>query len=136
MKNQLELMAPAGSFECLTAAIQAGANSVYFGVEQLNMRTKSTHNFVLEDLPEIVSICKQNQIKSYLTLNTIVYDHDIKLMQNIIDTAQLAGVSSIIATDHAVLNYCRKKGVTVHISTQANITNVDSVEFYSAYADV
>jgi putative protease len=136
VKNQLELMAPAGSFECLTAAIQAGANSVYFGVEQLNMRTKSTHNFILEDLPEIVSICKQNQIKSYLTLNTIVYDHDIKLMQNIIDTAQLAGVSAIIATDHAVLNYCRKKGVTVHISTQANITNVDSVEFYSAYADV
>ena len=79
VKNQLELMAPAGSFECLTAAIQAGANSVYFGVEQLNMRTKSTHNFVLDDLPEIVSICKQNQIKSYLTLNTIVYDHDIKL---------------------------------------------------------
>jgi len=132
----MELMAPVGSFECLTAAIQAGANSVYFGVEQLNMRTKSTHNFSLNDLPEIVKICTQNGLKSYLTLNTIMYDHDINLMHNIVDTAKNCGVSAIIASDHAVLNYCRKNKVTVHISTQANITNIDTVEFYSAYADV
>ena len=134
--NTIELMAPAGSFEALQAAIQGGANSVYFGVEQLNMRTKSTHNFTLEDLPEIVRICKENNIKSYLTLNTILYDHDIALMKRIVDEAKNSDVSAIIASDHAIMNYAKKINQTVHISTQCNITNIDSVEFYANFADV
>jgi putative protease len=134
--NPIELMAPAGSFEALQAAIQGGANSVYFGVEQLNMRTKSTHNFTLEDLPEIVRICKENNLKSYLTLNTILYDHDIALMKRIVDEAKNSGVSAIIASDHAIMNYAKKINQTVHISTQCNITNIDSVEFYANFADV
>ena len=134
--NTIELMAPAGSFEALQAAIQGGANSVYFGVEQLNMRTKSTHNFTLEDLPEIVRICKENNLKSYLTLNTILYDHDIALMKRIVDEAKNSGVSAIIASDHAIMNYAKKINQTVHISTQCNITNIDSVEFYANFADV
>lgn len=132
----MELMSPAGSFECLMAAVKAGADSVYFGVEQLNMRTKSTHNFTVEDLPEIARVCQQNNIKSYLTLNTIVYDHDISLMKRIIDASQEAGITAVIASDLAVMNYARKKGVTIHISTQANITNIDTVEFFADYADV
>lgn len=134
--NPIELMAPAGSFEALQAAIQGGANSVYFGVEQLNMRTKSTHNFTLEDLPEIIRICKENNLKSYLTLNTILYDHDIALMKRIVDEAKNRGVSAIIASDHAIMNYAKKINQTVHISTQCNITNIDSVEFYANFADV
>lgn len=132
----MELMAPAGSYEALAAAVKAGANSVYFGVEQLNMRTKSTHNFTLEDLPRIATICSENGMKSYLTLNTIVYDHDINLMKRILDKCKESGITAVIASDHAVMNYARKIGVTVHISTQANITNIDTVEFYSVYADV
>lgn len=135
-QSQMELMAPAGSYEALTAAIQGGADSIYFGVEQLNMRTKSTHNFGIEDLPSIVESCEKGGLKSYLTLNTIVYDHDIKLMQRIVDAAKAAKVTAIIASDHAVMNYCRKTGVTVHISTQTNVTNIETVEFYAAYADV
>lgn len=129
-------MAPAGSYEALMAAIKAGANSVYFGVEQLNMRTKSTHNFTLEDLPKITAICKENGLKSYLTLNTIVYDHDITLMKRIVDSAKESRITAVIASDHAVMNYAKKIGMTIHISTQANITNIDTVEFYAAYADV
>lgn len=134
--NKMELMAPAGSYEALAAAVKAGANSVYFGVEQLNMRTKSTHNFTMEDLPEIARICQENGLKSYLTLNTIVYDHDVSLMKRILDETKASGITAVIASDHAVMNYAKKIGVTVHISTQANITNIDTVEFYSAYADV
>lgn len=132
----LELMAPAGSYEAIAAAIKAGADSIYFGVEQLNMRTKSTHNFTLEDLEQIAEICQENNIKSYLTLNTIVYDHDIQLMKRIVEQAKESGITAIIASDHAVMNYCRKINMPVHISTQANITNIDTVEFYSVYADV
>lgn len=134
--NNIELMAPAGSFDAMMAAINAGANSVYFGVEQLNMRTKSTHNFTLEDLPKIAKICAEKGLKSYLTLNTIVYDHDVNLMKRILDEAKISGITAVIASDHAVMNYAKKIGVTVHISTQSNITNIDTVEFYSAYADV
>jgi putative protease len=134
--TKMELMAPAGSYEALAAAVKAGANSVYFGVEQLNMRTKSTHNFTMEDLPEIARVCKENGLKSYLTLNTIVYDHDVSLMKRILDETKASGITAVIASDHAVMNYAKKIGVTVHISTQANITNIDTVEFYSAYADV
>ncbi len=134
--SKVELMAPAGSYEAMSAAIKAGANSIYFGVEQLNMRTKSTHNFTLKDLPEIARICQENGLKSYLTLNTIVYDHDISLMKRIIDSAKESGITAVIASDHAVMNYAKKIGLTIHISTQANITNIDTVEFYAAYADV
>jgi putative protease len=132
----MELMSPAGSYEALAAAVKAGANSIYFGVEQLNMRTKSTHNFTIEDLPKIASLCKESGLKSYLTLNTIVYDHDISLMKRILDETKNAGISAVIASDHAVMNYCKKIKLTVHISTQANITNIDTVEFYALYADV
>ena len=135
-QSTVELMAPAGSYEALTAAIQGGANSIYFGVEQLNMRTKSTHNFTIEDLTKIATICQGNGLKSYLTLNTIVYDHDIKLMQRICEEAKAAGITAIIASDYAVMNYCRKIGMTIHISTQTNVTNIETVEFYSVYADV
>lgn len=129
-------MAPAGSYESLMAAVKAGADSVYFGVEQLNMRTKSTHNFTLEDLPEIARICRENGLKSYLTLNTILYDHDVSLMKRIVDASAKAGITAIIASDLAVMNYARKTGVTIHISTQTNITNIDTVEFFADYADV
>ena len=100
----MELLAPAGSYEALIAAIQAGANAVYFGVEQLNMRTKSTNNFLIDDLGKIAAICKEHHIKSYLTLNTIVFDHDINLMKKIIDEVKLHGIDSVIASDHAVMN--------------------------------
>lgn len=129
-------MAPAGSYESLTAAIQAGADSVYFGIEQLNMRARSSSNFTLEDLAKIAGICRSAGIKSYITLNTILYDHDINLMKKIVDAACNSGITAVIATDHAVLNYARKIGFPVHISTQANISNIDTIEFYAVYADV
>lgn len=129
-------MAPAGSYESLTAAIQAGADSVYFGIEQLNMRARSSSNFTLEDLTRIAGICRSAGVKAYLTLNTILYDHDINLMRKIVEAAQASGISAVIAADHAVFNYAKKIGFPVHISTQANISNIEAVEFYSAYADV
>lgn len=129
-------MSPAGSFEALRAAIQAGANSVYFGVEHLNMRTKSSNNFLVNDLEEIAQICRQAGVKSYITLNTIIYDHDVNLMRSIVDEAKKYGITAIIASDHAVMNYAKKVGQPVHISTQCNITNIESVEFYAQYADV
>lgn len=132
----MELMAPAGSFESLAAAAKAGADSVYFGVEQLNMRARSSINFAIEDLSTIVDFAREKNIKTYITLNTIIYDHDIRLMKEIVDAAKETGVDAIIASDHAVMNYCRKKGIPVHISTQCNITNIDTVEFYAAFADV
>lgn len=134
--TKMELMAPAGSFESLRAAIQGGADSVYFGIEQLNMRARSSNNFTLEDLGEIARICHENGLKSYLTLNTIVYDHDISLMRSIVDAAKANGIDAIIASDHSVFNYAKKTGVKVHISTQANISNIESIEFFSDYADV
>ncbi|MDI9339090.1 MAG: peptidase U32 family protein [Sediminibacterium sp.] len=136
MKRSIELMAPAGSYESLMAAIKAGCNSVYFGVEQLNMRARSSNNFTLDDLKRIASIGKEHQVKTYLTLNTILYDHDISLMKKIIDTAKESGITAIIASDHAVMNYARKAGVEIHISTQANVSNIDTVEFYANFADV
>lgn len=129
-------MAPAGSFESMMAAIKAGCNSVYFGVEQLNMRARSSNNFTLEDLKEIARIGKENNVKTYLTLNTILYDHDIKLMKNIVDAVKENGITAIIAADHAVMNYANKIGVELHISTQANISNIDTIEFYANFADV
>lgn len=139
MKNKtrnIELMAPAGSYESLMAAINAGANSVYFGIEQLNMRAKSSYNFTIKDLKNIVSICKENNIKSYLTVNTVMYDEDIPLMKKIIDAAKKYSVSAIIASDQAAINYANSIGVEVHISTQLNISNYESVKYYSKFADV
>lgn len=135
-QRQIEILAPVGSYESLTAAIKAGCNSVYFGIEQLNMRARSSINFTLEDLEEISKICKKKSIKSYLTLNTILYSHDISLMKSIVHHAQKHGIDAIIASDHAVLSYCKSVGMPLHISTQLNITNVETVEFYASYADV
>ena len=134
--RSIELMAPAGSYESLMAAIKAGCNSVYFGVEQLNMRARSSNNFTLEDLKKIATIGKENNIRTYLTLNTILYDHDINLMKSIVDAAKESGITAIIASDHAVMNYAKKVGVEIHISTQSNVTNIDTVEFYANFADV
>ncbi len=135
-REDFELMAPVGSFESLAAAIQGGANSVYFGIEQLNMRANSSNNFTTEDLKEIVKICQENNLKSYLTMNTVLYDHDIKLMQRIVDVAYEAGVSAVIASDIAVINYAFSKGIELHMSTQLNISNIEAVKFFSQYADV
>ncbi len=132
----VEIMSPVGNWECLQAAIQAGCNSVYFGVEQLNMRARSTNNFTVDDLKEIASHCKKANIKSYLTVNTILYDHDMHLMKKIIDTAKESGITAIIISDLAALQYCKEKGVISHISTQANITNLETVKFFSLFADV
>ena len=137
MKNKsIEIMSPAGSWESLQAAIQGGANSVYFGIEQLNMRAKSSNNFTLGDLIEIASLCKRNNIKSYITLNTIIYDHDLILMKKIIDMAKKEGINAIIASDQAVISYASSVQMNVHISTQINITNIETIRFYSNFADV
>ena len=135
-KSEVELMAPAGSFESLMAAIQAGADSVYFGIEQLNMRAKSSINFTIDDLKEIAKRTASHGVKSYITLNTIIYDHDIRLLKSIVDAAKEAGISAIIASDQAVINYAFSVGMEVHISTQLNITNVETVKFYSHFSDV
>ncbi len=129
-------MSPVGSYESLMAAIQGGANSIYFGIEGLNMRAKSSNNFTTEDLFKIVDICNENGLKSYLTVNTVIYDGDIELMHKIVDAAREAGVSAIIASDVAVMMYARKVGVEVHLSTQLNITNTESLKFYAQFADV
>jgi U32 family peptidase len=135
-RNEIEIMAPVGSWESLAAAIQAGADSVYFGIEKLNMRSKSSNNFTTADLRKIVAICNENNVKSYLTINTILYDGDISLMHEIIDTAYEVNVSAIIASDIAAMMYANEKGVEVHLSTQLNITNVDALRFYARFADV
>ena len=129
-------MAPAGSWESLQAAIQAGADSVYFGIERLNMRSRSSSNFTTEDLHRIVVRCKEAGIKSYLTINTIIYDEDLELMREIVDNAKEAGVSAIIAADVAVMQYAISQGVEVHLSTQLNISNVEALRFYAQFADV
>ncbi len=135
-RNEIEIMAPVGSFESLWAAIQGGADSVYFGIEQLNMRAKSSNNFTNDDLKEIVKICREYRIKSYLTVNTIIYDYDVNLMHSIVKTAKEIGITAIIASDQAVLNYASQLGAEVHISTQLNVSNVETVKFYSHFADV
>lgn len=135
-REDFEIMAPVGSYESLQAAIQAGANSVYFGIEKLNMRSRSASNFSTEDLRKIVSICKENHIKSYLTVNTVIYNDDLELMKEIIETAKEVGVSAIIAADVAAMTYAYSIGVEVHLSTQLNIANVEALKFYARYADV
>lgn len=135
-RQEIEIMAPAGSWESLSAAIKAGADSVYFGIEKLNMRSKSSSNFTTEDLREIVRICKENNVKSYLTVNTILYDNDLTLMREIIDVAKEVQVSAIIAADVSALMYANSIGVEVHLSTQLNISNVEALKFYAQFADV
>ena len=135
-RSSIEIMAPAGSWESLSAAIAAGADSVYFGIEKLNMRSKSSSNFTTEDLRTIVSTCRENNVKSYLTVNTILYDNDLTLMREIIDVAKESEVSAIIAADVAALMYARSIGVEVHLSTQLNISNVEALKFYAQFADV
>ncbi|MEA4950815.1 MAG: peptidase U32 family protein [Petrimonas sp.] len=131
-----EIMSPAGSYESLMAAIQGGADSIYFGIEGLNMRAKSSNNFTIEDLHKIAGICRENNIKSYLTVNTIIYDNDMGLMRKVVDAAKEADLSAIIAADVAVLMYARDIGMEVHLSTQLNITNTESLKFYAQFADV
>ena len=129
-------MAPAGSWESLAAAIKAGADSVYFGIEKLNMRSKSSSNFTTDDLRKIVETCRENNVKTYLTVNTILYDNDLTLMREIIDVAKEVQVSAIIAADVAALMYANSVGVEVHLSTQLNISNVEALRFYAQFADV
>lgn len=134
--EDIEIMSPVGSYESLQGAIQGGADSIYFGVGGLNMRTGSSRNFSIEDLRNIVSIAKENKVKTYLTLNTIIYDEELEYMRNVVDAAKESGVSAIIAADMSVISYARQKGVEIHLSTQCNITNIEEVRFYSAFADV
>jgi putative protease len=135
-RKDIEIMAPAGSYEALIAAIQGGADSIYFGAEQLNMRAASSNNFTLVDLQKIVSICNNSGIKSYITLNVVVYDHEIDQMRKIIDASVACGITAVIASDLSVINYAFSKGIGVHLSTQLNITNIESLKFYSQWADV
>lgn len=136
MTKQIEIMAPVGSYESLQAAIQGGANAIYFGVGNLNMRSRSSANFSLEDLAQISTICKQHHLRSYLTLNTIVYDSELEEVYKVADAAKAAGITAVIASDLAVLEYLKKIQLETHISTQCNITNIESVRFFSRYADV
>ncbi|MCI5710594.1 MAG: U32 family peptidase [Prevotella sp.] len=134
--EDFEIMAPVGSRESLAAAIQAGANSVYFGIGQLNMRSHSANHFTIDDLREIAATCNEHGIKTYLTVNTIIYGEDIQTMHDIVDAAHEAGISAVIASDVAVMTYCRQVGVEVHLSTQLNISNIDALKFYAQFADV
>ncbi len=134
--QEIEIMSPAGSFDALMAAIQGGAGSVYFGAGQLNMRARSSSNFSPDDIRRITEICREHGVKSYLTLNTIIYDEELSLMREMVDLAKDSGVSAIIASDLSVLEYARSLGVEIHISTQCNITNIEAVKFYAKYADV
>jgi U32 family peptidase len=129
-------MAPVGSYESLMAAIQGGAGSVYFGVEHLNMRSRSANNFSLDDLRKIVKIATKNNVKTYLTLNVEIFDGEIPLMHQVLQAAKDAGVSAVIAADVSVIQHARSIGLEVHISTQVNITNIEAVKFYSMFADV
>ena len=135
-REDFEIMAPVGCYESLQAAIQSGANSIYFGIEGLNMRARSSVNFTIDDLHNIAQICNENGLKSYLTVNTIIYDNDMELMRKIVDAARDAGISAIIASDVAAMTYARSVGVEVHLSTQLNISNVEALRFYAQFADV
>ena len=135
-EKDFEIMAPVGSRDSLAAAIQAGADSIYFGIENLNMRARSASTFTIDDLREIARTCEEHGMKSYLTVNTIIYDQDIALMRTIVDAAKEAGISAIIAADVAVMTYARSIGQEVHLSTQLNISNTEALRFYAAFADV
>lgn len=133
--GRIELMAPAGNFESMQAALDNGCDSIYFGVEQLNMRARATVNFVLDDLPEIARRCREKNVRTYLTLNTIIYDHDLSVVKTLLTKAKEAGITAVIASDQAVIMTAKTMGIEVHISTQLNVTNIETVKFYSLFAD-
>lgn len=135
-RDDFEIMAPVGSWESLAAAFQAGAGSIYFGVDRLNMRARSSSRFGLDDLAEIATECKEHGVKSYLTLNTVMYGEDIELIHQIVDAALRADISAVIACDIAVMSYCNRVGMEVHLSTQLNISNIEALRFYAQFADV
>ena len=135
-RRALEIMAPAGNFECLHAAIQGGADSVYFGVEKLNMRSHSANNFKMTDLKQIVEICSEHGVKTYLTLNIALFGEDLEDMRRTLDAAKEAGITAVIASDMAAIIYARQIGVEVHISTQLSISNIEALRFYAQFADV
>jgi putative protease len=133
--GRIELMAPAGDFTSMQAALDNGADSIYFGVEQLNMRARASMNFTIDDLPEIAKRCSEKGVRTYLTLNTIIYDHDLSIIKIVLDKAKAAHITAVIAMDQAVISYARQIGMEVHISTQINITNIETVKFYALFAD-
>lgn len=135
-KKKIELLAPAGSFDSMQAAIQAGADAIYFGVEQLNMRTVSSKSFTIEDIAEVASRCKAAGVQAYITLNTVMYDHDRQLLQTILKEVKQTGIDAVIAADFAVIEACISMGIPLHVSTQANISNIDAVRFYARFSDV
>lgn len=135
MKTKMELMAPAGNFESLQAALDNGADSIYFGVDQLNMRARASINFTMEDLPEITRRCEAKNVRTYLTLNTIIYDHDLSLIKTLLNKAKEAKITAVIASDQAVIASAKEIGIPVHISTQLNVTNIETVKFYSLFAE-
>jgi len=135
-RKDIELMAPAGSYESLQAAIQGGADSVYFGVQKLNMRSRSSQNFTLKDLEKVSGIARENNIYSYLALNTVIYNNELELVREVIRSARQSGVSAVIAADHSVIQIARQEGMKIHLSTQLNISNIESLKFYSDFADV
>ena len=135
-RSEIVIMAPAGNFECLQAAIQGGANSVYFGVGSLNMRSHSANNFSIEDLPQVCTLCRENGLKSYLTLNIVLYDGELEETRRTLEAAKKAGIDAIIASDMAAISYARQLGLEVHISTQLNVSNVEALRFYAQFADV
>jgi U32 family peptidase len=135
-RKEIELMAPAGSYEALAAAIKAGADSIYFGAGNLNMRSKSSYNFGVEDLRRTAEICQESGVKSYLTLNTVIYNKDLEQMKELVDAAAESGISAIIASDMAVINYVNQRGIELHLSTQCNVSNIEAVRWYAQFADV
>jgi len=135
-KQKIELLSPVGSFESLQAAIHAGADAVYFGVEQLNMRAKSVHSFSISDLSLIKTICSEHHVKAYLTLNTVMYEHDMQLLRTILKEVKKQGIHSVIASDFAVMEYCKKLKIPIHVSTQANVSNIEAVRFFAVFSDV
>ncbi len=136
MLNNIEIMSPVGSYEALAAALQAGAGSVYFGVGSLNMRSKSSYNFTTDDLKTIAGICREKGVSTYLTLNTVIFDDDMAIMRDTVDAAKQAGITAVIASDLAVMEYCRQVGMELHISTQCNVSNIAAVQFFARYATV
>lgn len=135
MNRDIELLAPVGSFESLHAAIEAGADAIYFGVEQLNMRAKSINSFALNDLKEINSICTRHNVRTYITLNTVMYEHDMQLLKTILKEAKQVGIDAVIGADFAVMEYCKQLNIPLHISTQANVSNIESVRFFASFSD-
>ena len=133
INNKIELMAPAGNFESLQAGLDNDADSIYFGVEQLNMRARASVNFTMDDLPEIANRCEAKNVRSYLTLNTIIYDHDLSVVKTLLNKAKEANITAVIASDQAVIAMARGIGMEVHISTQLNVTNIETIKFYSLF---